>query len=957
MTNADSGIRRQYATTPHLIEMLDALFQGFRRRSPMALPEFVLHAESGTDSADDHVEGILSELGEELEARGVPVALVKPSPQDSGLGPRVRALRIVQELGGKVPGSGQGSCLEDEPWKGGSRQYGSYPFPRSKLLSTIEDVVKEQDGRADAAALLKELNSRGWRPSGTHWAERLAEAAKDASKTLPALLIAVVAVLIANRPWYITLAFAAALLAAVGTLSALPGKAPVFLGLRREIRWFLGTTYLNQGPRAERSEGRTWRVLHLWPPGSVRQRLGAVVRDIRDGGLMDNAEPTGLNEDAQRRHLQLRVHALREDLRDAHSAWAPDLRGRKRPTPPVLILPQADMDNGRIELIKAISDIRSIRSELDPMLVIAAVRQPDIENLQRSVTARRSAGGSLPRSAAELPDWYAAWNRARRVSQSPSLEGSTLPWVLRMPLPDRLLHQPDLGVGSLRRPGLSAGRPRWTWLWSLPALTLLLGAAGVGVVLRDAELGKEYCVGGLSGINRDSERVPFGGGENAECVGVATGTVTFPVAPKVQALIKKANEEIGDSDYVTIVYAGPLSGTTGELVKGAEELRGAYLAQVTRNEQSPVKLRILVANGGKDMYSQQIMAKHIVDLARRDKSIVGVVGMGRDMTDSDKVQDMFREAELPVVSGTNSGTYLAQYPNFFGLAATDKWQSEQLALIAQQLTTTPEKERAVVLARDPGESHDRYTVEQKEYGTRMLTAAGYRVEVLPDYSLENGKPVLDSQIADICRGDVPLALYFAGRSEDVTPLMNGIISTPACNREQIAVLAGDDLSRAGFATKRSLVAANVTLYHLTLTALEKSADRSVFYDRLANLPKKASEDLGLSPRATYKSEELADGQTALTHDATEVLYRAATRDGKPRGRAEAWANLRMMDVTSLATGRINFTVPFSDERPKGYAVSLVRVANPGSGDYKRTVLCARAAGDTEPLTKELCSIG
>ncbi|MFD4814920.1 hypothetical protein, partial [Streptomyces sp. NPDC058418] len=87
MTNADSGIRRQYATTPHLIEMLDALFQGFRRRSPMALPEFVLHAESGTDSADDHVEGILSELGEELEARGVPVALVKPSPQDSGLGP------------------------------------------------------------------------------------------------------------------------------------------------------------------------------------------------------------------------------------------------------------------------------------------------------------------------------------------------------------------------------------------------------------------------------------------------------------------------------------------------------------------------------------------------------------------------------------------------------------------------------------------------------------------------------------------------------------------------------------------------------------------------------------------------------------------------------------------------------------------------------------------------------
>ncbi|MEU3184783.1 ABC transporter substrate-binding protein [Streptomyces sp. NPDC006923] len=939
-----------------MIEMLDALFQGFRRRNPMALPEFVLHAESGTVTADDDVEGILFELGEELRARGVPFALVKSSPQDSDLGPRVRALRMVQELGGKSPETGRAPCVEADPWKGGARQYGHYTFPRSKLLSTIEDVVTEQSGQADPAELLRELNSRGWRPTGTHWASRLQEAAKDASKTLPALLIAVVAVLIADRPWYVTLGVVAAVLAAVITLSVLPGRTPVFLGLRREIRWFLGTTYLNQGPRAERGEGRTWRLLHLWQPGSVRQRLGAVVPDIRDSGLLDNAEPTAANEDAQRRHLQLRVHALREDLRDAHSPWAPDLRGRKRPTPPVLMLPGADMDNGRIELIKAISDIRSIRSELDPLLVIAAVRQANVGDLDRSVTARRSAG-SFPRSVAELPDWYADWNRSRRVNQSPSLEGSTLPWVLRVPLPDTLLRQPDLGVGSLRRTTLSPGRPRWTWLWSLPALVLLLVAAGLGAGLRDAELGKEYCVGGLGGTNRDSERVPVGDSADTECVGVATGTVTFPVAREVQALIRQANEDIGDSDYVTIVYAGPLSGPTGALVKGAEELRGAYLAQVARNEESPVKLRILVANGGADMYSQQIMARHVVDLAARDTSIVGVVGLGRDMTDSDTVQEMLREAELPVVSSTNSGTFLAQYPNFFGLAATDKWQNDQLALVAQQLSAKPDEERAVVLARDPGRSHDRYTGEQKRFGTRMLEAAGYQVEVLPDYDLQNGKPVLDGQIADICRGgDTPLAVYFAGRSEDVTPLMNGITATPGCDDRPIAVLAGDDLSKAGFATKQSRVAGNVTLYHLTLTALQQSANGSIFYDRLANVPAEAVEDFGLSPSETPRSEKLVDGQTALTHDAVEVLYRAATLDGKPRGRAEAWANLRRTDVNGLATGRVNFTVTHLDGTRDGYAVSLVKVANPGSGDYERTVLCARQSGDTRPLTAKECPV-
>ncbi|MFI8348093.1 ABC transporter substrate-binding protein [Streptomyces sp. NPDC085596] len=971
--SADS--RRHYATTPHLIEMLDAIFQAFRRRSPMALPEFVLYAEGGSREGDEAARGSLAELRQELRARGVPFASVRQSalvdPTDGG-SPMVRALRVVQALGGRPADSGSEPYVEPHAWRGSRRQYGQYIFPRSELLLAIESVVRELGPDAEPDELLHGLNRTGWRPGGVQWTARLRDAATDASKTVPALLIAVVAVLITDKPWYVTLLFLAVMMAALLALSILPGRAPVFLGLRREVRWFLSTTYLNQGPRADRGEGLTWRLLRLWPPGPVRQRVAAVARDIQDGALLDEHRAGSGDEDAQRRHLQLRVHALREDLRDAHRAWSRDLRGRKRPTPPVLVLPDATADNGLIELLRAISDIRSIRSELDPLLVVAAVRHEDIGLLERSYAAEPAAN-HLAGPGAGLPAWYANWNRARRVSQSPSLEGRTLPWVLRVPLPEGLLLHPDLGVSTVRRSRLSTGRPRWTWLWSLPALALVLAASGLGLGVRDQRLRSEYCSSDLRGANQDTRRVESLSGKGSECVGVATGGVTFPVARQLQELIHKENEAINGSDHVTLVYAGPLSGPdaegkNGQLVKGMEELRGAYIAQHANNRSQPVKLRLLVANGGSDMGSQVEMAKRIVEVARRDRTVVGVVGVGRDMTDTNQVLEKLREAELPVVSGTNSGTWLLDKPNFFNLAATDQWQVRQLKLIAQQLRAPGSHGygtagRAVVLGRNP-ETHDRYTREQMDHGGRMLTEVGYRVDRLPQYGLSNGRPVLGRQVSQICQeGEVPRVVYFAGRTEDINALMDGITSEPGCNGKRIALLAGDDLSQAGFDSERSSVAANVTLYHLVLTAPGTKNQGTIFVNNLRKLGPEQEKILGLSADTPQTDSVFNDGQTMLMHDATEVLYRAATGDGRPRGRAEAWSGLLRTNIDNLATGRIDFTAATHDNAHDqglepgtrdNYAISLVRVANTGGAHYDRTVLCSRRAGDRRPLTEREC---
>ncbi|MEU6736073.1 ABC transporter substrate-binding protein [Streptomyces physcomitrii] len=884
----------------------------------------------------------------------MPFAKVRPGSTDGvedGTGPetaiwraRVHALRIVRELGGGT--REENSRVEQSPWAGDNRQYRRYPFPRSALLSTIEDAVHDPSGPATQGILRERLNSRGWRPNGARPSVRLREAAKDGSKTVPALLIAVLAAQLGEKPWY-AVGFSVLVLVLVVVLGVLPGRAPLLLGLRREIRWFLGTTYLDQGPHADRREGRRWRTLRLWPPGSVRQRLNAVATDIAAGSLLDGAAAAGADEDAQRRHLQLRVHALREDLRDAHRVWSLDLRGRKRPTPPMLLLPRADAENGGIELIKALSDIRSIRSELDPLLIVASVPGARVGDLHHTA---EWYGDAPAHPDAQLPGWYTEWNQARRVNQSPSIDTGQLPWVLRVPVS---LTQPDLGYS--RRTLGRVQRPGWTWLWSIPALVLVLLAAAAGAVVEDRHRAATYCDGGLLASNHDSVWKEDQNQQDTECVGVVTGSVPLTGLEEVQKLIQEANAEIGDDPHVTLVYAGPLSGDPAdELVKGLEELRGAYAVQRAKRYKS-VKLKILVANGGKDMYNQRTMVDRLVDLSRRDPSIVGVVGMGRDMTDSEEVQTELREASLPVVSGTNSSTTLAEdYPNFFGLAATDKWQNDQLRGIAERLADESQsgpKPRAAVLARTP-ESHDQYTKEQKKYAKEMLKAAGFDVSTLKDYELPNSSATLDDQIADVCvNGQASRVVYFAGRAEDVATLLDGLDSSD-CGDDPIAIIGGDDLSKARLATGTIQLPPKLTVYYPILTALECAAPYTDFYNRLNQLPADERKDLGPEGKATWRSPGLANGQTALTHDATEVLYHAATADGRPRNRAETWANLRQQKVSGLATGTIDFT-GIAPHRPrKGYGITLMQVGHGKDGSNMATVKLRQAAGSTDKLAQD-----
>jgi hypothetical protein len=354
-----------------------------------------------------------------------------------------------------------------------------------------------------------------------------------------------------------------------------------------------------------------------------------------------------------------------------------------------------------------------------------------------------------------------------------------------------------------------------------------------------------------------------------------------------------------------------------------------------------------------DLGHQEEMAEAIAAYAAEDPTVVGVVGTGRDLESSRATTRTLLEAGLPVVSGTNSATYLPrEFANWFSLAATDEWQSEQLGLIAAQLRRPDRRQYGLVLARDTARTDDLYTDEQARYGQRMLRRQGFTRLEPRRYVLSGGKPELRSHAQEICRGGrVPSVIYFAGRVEDIDPLMTQLGTEPGCAGKPMSILTGDDLSKADFTVGGQSVAPKVTLYHAALAELKSAADKTTFYlSAAAYLP-------GLQDRRVrYDSPALASGQTALAHDATRALYWAATRDDRPQSRASTWVNLRNVKIEGMATGTIDFTgAPLYGDRT-GHSIVLKRVRRAADGTADARVLCSRTAGETKPLTVKECRI-
>jgi ABC-type branched-subunit amino acid transport system substrate-binding protein len=948
-----------------LVKDLIAQFSGAR----LPMPVVVLYAEDDDPGLDREVETVVRAVQEAQESGGLPHQLVEcPDGGD----PHRNAVGILDGLA-------------KGPWaRRGPAWYRAYAAPRSRLVAAIEAAARHVLGPGDATTadpaarpldalvddVLLRLRDLHWRPEPRPAGgelQRLLSPVLNSTTLIGAFVLAGVTSLLTQAHWQVVVLVMLGALLLLGATGWIRRNTAPLSWLGQASRWFATTTFLAASGR-QAAAWSLWRPRMSWDVTQARAR--EVAGEILKAQLPGT--PPGDRDRAQQFHLQLRTLALLEDLRWAHRSWAPDLRGRKRRVPPVVFVPRAGSDNGALRVLGAISDVRSRRSEQDPLLVLAGVAHTDVAGwLEDAGTTPVTvhAVGSRRRGP------YENWVSDLRVRQAPS-RGRALAWTL----PVRLTRL-QLGAGETTRLVAVPVRRSWWVLWSRWTVLAVLVLAACGGVLRAQQLSDLYCQPRLVGSNPDAVWRQDPGGTR-ECVGVATDGVSFAgdgggirlsgelpggdarrtgAAIGLESLEQSIRDEnarvaaLPDVRYVTIVYAGSLTTAAGQqprALNSLKELAGVHLAQVRNNAGDPLKIKILVANGGQDMYFQTDMVRRIVALAQRDRSVVGVVGLGRDTADSGPALDLLQQAGLAVVSTTNSGTYLARgHVNYFGLAATDQEEAAALRLVVDGLHLPPAQKFAAVLTRRPSQD-DRYSPEQAEYGSAMLKDAGFQlIGGRPlEYGLtSNGDPDFEAALSTSCHSDhQPTVLYLAGRADDVNQLMRRLAADAGCSGP-LTVLTGDDLTKAQFRTGATWMAPQATLYYTALTDPAATA-------RASDLAEVAAADLRIAPGGDnpYEDDVFSDGALALAYDATAALQAGAAKAGASQkgGVGSVMAGLRAVEMKNRATGTVDFrdTRPLATGPQPGHGLHIIRVRRAAEGAPLIDLICGRAAGDVRPLT-------
>ncbi|MER5983155.1 hypothetical protein [Streptomyces sp. NPDC001787] len=945
----------------HLMQHLIDQYKVNRPVMPLVVAQ-AADADVGPET-DDRVEQIVRQIHEANALRRVPVRLLDGDSSKA----YEAALDMVR-------------TLTEEPWETRKNsQYKPFSFPRSRLLGAIEQatatVISQPGGgsaRGREERILEQLGQLRWRTgrprSSDPWYS-LRNSVRPETFAGAAFIAALTGVL-GEISWLLTAVVAAASLLGLAVVRLLSNAAPPLLWLRRASRWFATTSSLAASSTGHPSDG--WS--RLSPSGSwrvIRARAAAVAERVADAHQDDHP---GV-EHARQFHLELRVQALLEDLLHNYRPHTLDWRRSKRTVPPVVFLPRATHDNGGILLINAINNVRSRRSEVDPLLLLASLPAAQIMRHTPPLPPEQPPANSAAGSAAARAR-YDRWVDTLSLGQSP-VAAATLAWVLRLPLSTaKLTHEHAHAELVTCR----VGRTWAWWLMSRTAVVFVLVGSLLGTFLWSVHWQNEYCHGPLT--DRNTDAIWSGSGDDRECVGVATSPevlfargndlglngvgkgITFE---RIERAIREENADIEPGEnFVTAVYAGPLTARNGDeslTRKGLEELTGVYLLQHAMNKtvRGPVKLRVLTANGGQDMLRQMTAVKKIVEVAERDPSVVGVVGFGRNTQESETATDLLRTAGLALVDTTNSSSDLPlTHPNYFGLAATDEEQAYALGLVARQIADRLRKKKltphALVLSRAlRNGDKDRYTAEQRDAGRKMLKKAGFDVGDDVTYKISGGAG-LNGPVTSLCeQKPVPDALYFAGRVEDVPNLMKELSENTGCSGKPMTVFTGDDLTKGTFEDSTA-IARNVTLYHSSLAPLDKGGNPGFYRDARRSLGAlHPDKELKALPTGTpaHDDELFASGQTIMAYSATAALYNAAARGDTRRSAAETWATLHTVELNNMPTGTITFSREKASVSENMHGLNIIKVVRPGP-EAVRTVLCGKPAGIPTALTAKDC---
>ncbi|MEU6357500.1 hypothetical protein ABZ896_50765 [Streptomyces sp. NPDC047072] len=883
-------------------------------RSPM--PLVVLRATPDPDqaAADEAVSKGVEFIRETSQRRGLRCRVVADDQDGEDFH---RGLSVLRELAGK-------------PWKDHRRPHSEpYVFARSELLAAVEEAATADDEHS----VLTRLERMRWRPTpadgetGSRPQQALRTVLSPAN-LVGATLVAAIGAAAATRGWLVLGALAGLLLAVGGR-----AWARQYEGLLpwhgRAGRWLATTTFLATATTCP-------PVWSAWRPRLSRATRAARADEVAQIFHRAIAGPEGDERDRARQfYLQLRALALLDDLR-SNFRTRPVGRARRHVTPPVVFIPRATRRNGGIVLLRVISDVRSRRSELDPLLVVAGLAQADEGELDApAVVAPAFTGAEIVPDPTAL---YRAWVRDHlRIGQSPSV-ASNLPWVLPIRLPAELLTTTGTEPHDTSPLGPTRRLPGSPRLVAALAVLATLGATGWYVADR-ADTCRPLPL--LHAFDRETVRL-----NDTECYGISDGGAVFgtggvqlngavPGEPgtgtgvgagwDLERLMERIGEENAQARsagrHVVMIYAGEVTAEPGgdpaTALNGLRELAGVYAKQKAVNKQNAhgtaerPKIVLLVANGAHGMIRQGETVDTIVDYVRAHREeVVGVVGLSRDRKDTGEAIEKLRAVGLPVLDPMNSDDDLEEQPNYFGLAATNSEEARAFRHVIGMGRVAGVRAGANALVLTPPGGGDPYSLQQAAAAVGELGPRGARLKVREE---SYGSLTVADLKGPLCDRR-PALVYFTGRAEQLGDLGRAMKHVSCSRPLKVALLTGDDMTKTLAVKGLDELPGWATLHYAALAAPLNTLGDS-------ELPVDIADALGRKQTPAASDPLFEDGTTALSYDAATLLYEATRIALSQPGMV---ARTLLMQELRGATGDFDLS-PGRKGEPCGHAVALFRV--------------------------------
>lgn len=253
-----------------------------------------------------------------------------------------------------------------------------------------------------------------------------------------------------------------------------------------------------------------------------------------------------------------------------------------------------------------------------------------------------------------------------------------------------------------------------------------------------------------------------------------------------EALIYLEDQQVlaSHAPYVTFIVGTYLTGPSVDV--GRSDLQGAYVAQKEFNSRAElpggVQVRLLIANSGSQEQFTPTVARQIVQAARADKSIVGVMGWPVSQSSRDAIS-ILAAAHIPMVSSTSSYDMLTGIsPYFFRVTPSNQ---RQVSISTQYAEHTLHATKAALFV-DPT---DLYSQELANDFEQQFKSDGHSIVATEDYQVGHPQTIA-GLLQDALRHN-PNIIFFAGIAQDAGSLITALpTSGPFAH---LQVIGGDRL--------------------------------------------------------------------------------------------------------------------------------------------------------------------